>query len=421
MNVLMLSNTYIPFVGGVERSVSTLAEELRKRGHRVKIVAPTFPNTPKHERDIIRVPALQQFNGTDFSVEIPVPGILTNALRDFPPDIVHSHHPYLLGGTALRVAASREIPVVFTFHTFYERYTHYVPGDSPALRRFVAALATGYANLVDHVVAPSESVRQELVRRGVLAPMTVIPSGIDLRQFASGTREHFRSKAGIPRGAKVVGLVSRMAPEKNIAFLAESVARLAKQMEMLHFFAFGSGPSTKQIQKIFHAAGIEDRLHLFGTVQGRELVDAYHSLDTFAFSSHTETQGMVLAEAMAAGVPVVALDAPGSRDVVHDEHNGRLIAGEDTTAFIEGIRWTLGLSRRGREHVREECLATARLFSKERCVEKVLAAYHETLAAGYSKKRVANSHWERARHLIRTEWDIVANLASAASAAMNNG
>jgi glycosyltransferase involved in cell wall biosynthesis len=161
MKILMMTNTYKPIVGGVERSVETFTEEYRSNRHRVIIVAPQFKNIPKDETDVIRVPAIQNFNGTDFSVQVPIPGVLSRALMGLRPDIVHAHHPYLIGDTALRVAAKHKAPFVFTYHTFYERYTHYVPGDSPVLKRFVIALSTGFANLCNMVFAPSQSVANE--------------------------------------------------------------------------------------------------------------------------------------------------------------------------------------------------------------------------------------------------------------------
>jgi glycosyltransferase involved in cell wall biosynthesis len=186
MNILMLTNTYAPHVGGVARSVEGFAGEFRKLGHRVVIAAPIFDGAPKEERDVIRFPAMQRFNGSDFSVPLPVPGKLSSALRKFPPAVVHSHHPFLLGDTALRVAAGRKIPIVFTHHTLYEKFTHYVPGDSAKMKRFIVELVTGYCNLCDGVIAPSRSVAELLRLRGVKTRIATIPTGVDLEAFGKG-------------------------------------------------------------------------------------------------------------------------------------------------------------------------------------------------------------------------------------------
>ena len=151
MNILILTNSFTPHVGGVARSVQAFAAEYRKRGHRVMIVSPEFPEMPMDEVDVVRIPAIQKFNASDFSVALPIHPQLSDTVDAFRADIVHAQHPFLLGFTALRLARHRGLPLVFTHHTLYEQYTHYVPGDSPALKRFAIELATRYANLCDQV------------------------------------------------------------------------------------------------------------------------------------------------------------------------------------------------------------------------------------------------------------------------------
>src|SRR5688572_20475289 len=140
MNVVMMKNSSLAHVGGVARSVESFSAALREAGHKVMVVAPEFPDMSESETDVVRVPAIQRFNGSDFSVRLPVPGLLTDPLDRFQPDLIHAHHPFLLGDTALRVAAGRGVPLVFTHHTLYEEYTHYVSNESVALKRFVVDL-----------------------------------------------------------------------------------------------------------------------------------------------------------------------------------------------------------------------------------------------------------------------------------------
>ena len=156
MNICMMTNTYLPHVGGVARSVSTFAEQYLKRKHRVLVVAPEFPGPPpppRAEAIVERVPAIQNFNGSDFSVRLPLAAGLSDRLDEFKADIVHAHHPFLLGETALRVAANKNVPIVFTHHTRYEDYVHYLPFDSEALTEIAVDLPTRFANLCDGVIA----------------------------------------------------------------------------------------------------------------------------------------------------------------------------------------------------------------------------------------------------------------------------
>jgi len=158
MKILMMTNTYTPVIGGVEESIRAFTEQFKKEGHDVLIVAPEFKNVPKREEGIIRIPALQEFNHTDFSVNLPIPGLLAKIMKEFKPDIVHSHHPFLIGDMALRLCGQYDIPLVFTYHTMYEDYLHYIPIRNELIKRFVIELSAGYANLTDHVIVPSQSV-----------------------------------------------------------------------------------------------------------------------------------------------------------------------------------------------------------------------------------------------------------------------
>lgn len=328
MNLCMMTNTYLPHVGGVARSVSTFAEEYRKRKHRVLVIAPEFDGKRLSAREaaiVERVPAIQKFNGSDFSVQLPLVGGYSARIDSFQADIIHAHHPFLLGDTALRIAAKKNVPVIFTHHTRYEDYTHYVPFDSPTLKEVAINLSTHFANLCDGVIAPSESIARLIRRRGVETPIRVVPTGIDVKAFASGDGARFRRKFKLPPGAFVVGHVGRLAPEKNLEYLAESVALFVKRTPHARFLVVGGGPSEEKLREIFTRHGIAGQLILAGKHTGRALADGYNAMDVFVFASLSETQGMVLAEAMAAGLPVVALNAAGVREVMRDRQNGFML------------------------------------------------------------------------------------------------
>ncbi|MCF6156997.1 MAG: glycosyltransferase family 4 protein [wastewater metagenome] len=382
MNILMMTNTYKPFVGGVGRSVETFTEEYRKRGHRVVVVAPEFKNMPKGETDVVRVPAVKNFRQTGFSVPLPVPGIIFKRLRDFQPDIVHSHHPYLIGDSAVRVAAWYGVPLIFTFHTFYGQYTHYVLDQSLDLKRFVSTLSIEYANLCDSVFAPSQSVASLLRQHGVKTPIEVVPTGVHVKEFACGERAGLRASVHIPQDVFVVGFVSRIAPEKNIKFLSEAVAYFLKKEENAHFLVVGKGSLEGEIKDFFKREGLAHRLHCLGILQRKDLINAYHSMDVFAFASHTETQGLVVTEAMASGVPVVALDASGVREVVRDYVNGRLLYAENKKEFAAALQWIVRLSSEEREGLRKAARNTAHNFSVDQCTEHALSLYEILMKKG---------------------------------------
>lgn len=418
MNIVMLTNTYTPHVGGVARSVEAFTAEYRRRGHRVLVVAPEFNGMPQHELDVVRIPAIQHFNGSDFSAVLPVSGLLTDALDAFQPDLLHAHHPYLLGMTALRVARYRKLPLVFTHHTLYEEYIHYVPVDSPAFRRFVIELATRYANVCDQVFAPSESIAQLLGQRGVSTPIAVVPTGVCVEHFADGDGPGFRRQLGIPSDAFVVGHLGRLAPEKNLGFLAEAVAAFLRTPPNARFLVAGKGPSEADIRTIFAREGLSERLHMAGVLGPRQLAHAYHAMDVFAFASKSETQGMVLTEAMAAGTPVVGLNAPGVREVVKDKQNGRLIHDETVEAFAGALQWMAALSDSEKQALKESARATAVAFSMPRSATTALACYEALCARTTADHSEEDAEWERVLRLIQAEWTILKGLAAAAAAAL---
>jgi 1,2-diacylglycerol 3-alpha-glucosyltransferase len=406
LNIVMMTNTYAPHVGGVARSVESFARGLRSRRHSVLVVAPVFEHAPVGERRVIRVPAIQNFNGSDFSVSLPIPGFVSSALDELGPELVHSHHPFLLGDTAVRIAKSRRLPLIFTHHTLYERYTHYVPADSAGLQRFVIRLATEYANLCDHVIAPSESAAKLLKERGVKKPLTVIPSGIDIQKFEQGDGRAARRRYNIPANAFLVGHVGRLAPEKNLAFLGNAVAQFLNRADNAHFLVVGTGPVDTEIQAIFAARGLADRLHVAGILKDAALADAYQAMDVFAFASQAETQGMVLAEAMAASVPVVAVDASGVCDLVRNGVNGRLMPWENTLAYADALEHLYGASEDERKALGWAARRTAEHYARERCVEQLEAVYRNQLQHNRLPPERDVKLLVQTRRLLAAEWKL---------------
>ncbi|MCF8105197.1 MAG: glycosyltransferase [Desulfohalobiaceae bacterium] len=419
MKICMVTNTYLPHVGGVARSVHQFTEDLRSLGHEVLVLAPHFEGDRTEEREgVLRLPAIQNFNGSDFSVHIPLPFLIENELDYFSPDIIHSHHPFLLGNTALRIARKKNLPLVFTHHTLYEQYTHYVPLDSETLRKFVISLATLYANFCNRVIAPSQSIAGLIQSRGVQRPIEEIPTGVDLEFFAGGSRSRFRKKHGLPEKGLIIGHLGRLALEKNLNFLCRAVITYLRRNPNAFFLVVGEGPGQDSISRLSEESGVLDRVFLVGKKTGQELRDAYQAMDLFVFASKSETQGMVLTEAMAAGKPVIALDASGTREVVNDKENGRLLAGDvSPDRFAEAIAEFAEDSSKAR-HWQENALQTATLFSRQASARKLETLYkkvrNEQLVSTegrHEEVKPLNSLISR----IKTEWDILTQKTEAAA------
>jgi 1,2-diacylglycerol 3-alpha-glucosyltransferase len=419
MRIMMLTNTFPPTVGGVARSVASTAAALRQAGHDVVVVCPSSGRGDRREPGVVRIPALGRLNHGQFTVGMPPPGLLTRVADRFAPDVIHAHHPFLLGDTALRLAGRCEIPVVFTHHTMYERYTHYLPGDSATLRRMAAGLATHYANLCDRVVAPSASVATILRRRGVTTPIAVVPTGIDLNTFGNGDRRRGRRQYGITDQALVIGHVGRLAPEKDLHLLARATAATLRALPAAWLLVVGNGPVRDDLHRILGAAGVSDRVRLAEEALDQSgLADVYAAMDLFVFSSRSETQGLVLAEAMAAGVPVVAVDAPGVRDIVRDGENGLLVRSTNTLRFSQAMRTVLRCSPASRRLLRRGARRTARRFGLPRMATRLGWVYEGLRRTGSFRGHDQPAAWMTTIRRLAVEYRLFGEKAAALEAGL---
>ena len=423
MNIVMMTNTYSPHVGGVARSIDAFITEYRKRGHRVLVVAPMFENASKHEQDVIRIPAIQHFNGSDFSVALPVPGLLSSALHKFSPDVIHSHHPFLIGSTALRIAHTNEIPLIFTHHTKYEDYTHYMPGNSQALKRFVISLSTHYANLCDLIFAPSQSIAEIIRERGVQTPITVVPTGVILSRFENANGLRFRKMLGIPKDAFVIGHLGRLAKEKNLEFLANAIISFLNKQPVKNNYCFllaGEGSMKETVIDLFAKSNLSNLLYTVGILNSDEVPDAYNAMDVFAFTSKSETQGMVITEAMAGGTPVVAIDAPGVREVVRDKFNGCLLFNENIDTFVNSLEWISSRSINEKNKLKENSKETAIKFSMLRSADKALKHYISIKEKKLTHRQKEYHSWTSALNLVESEWKRIKEITGAVGAAISS-
>lgn len=325
MRIGFFTNMYRPFVGGVTRSIETVTADLRHLGHHVYIVAPTFENQ-EEEANLIRLPAISKAAHTDFSFPLPFALRFENHFDDLRLDLVHAHHPFLIGELGLKMARRHALPLVFTHHTRYEDYAHYLPMDNEAAQRLLIEVEVMFCNECDLILAPSESIRQMILERGVEAEVVTQPTGIDVAAYGPVDRAAVRADLGVPEGAPFVLHVGRLAREKNLFTLLEAFKLITESLPEARLVVCGSGPEEDAIRARATELDLDRSLIWSGRQGAESLRDVYSAADLFLFSSVTETQGLVIVEAMAGGTPVVAVDATGARDVIRDGIDGRLTA-----------------------------------------------------------------------------------------------
>jgi len=392
--VVMFTNTFEPMVGGLERSVASAHEDLQRAGHSCRVITPRFGEVRDSRDGVLRLPALRGVGRRKFSIPLPTSQRIRHWIEALEPQLLHAHQPFLLGDTAWQLARLRKIPLVFTHHTFYERYAHWLRMDAQRARHMVVDMTTQFCNRSQLVIAPSESVRRILLERHVHTPIEVVPTGIDVQFYAGGCRTRARAALGLQANDEVIGHVGRISQEKNLDYLARATLQLLQMRPRAKLLLVGEGDRLDQVRTRFAAAGMSARLVAPGTLRGADVVAAYAAMDLFIFASQSDTQGLVIAEAMAAGVPVVALAAPGASDCIEHERSGLLLpataresefAAEVAALLADPARWrTLSAGARSR----------ALLYSRSACLERLLAVYQQTLQRYAPVTRCATGDWD---------------------------
>lgn len=341
MNILMVSDVYFPRINGVSTSIETFRECLRRDGHRVILVAPDYGHgAPVVEPDVIRIGARPvPFDPEDRLMAHARIVALAARLRGEQIDLVHVQTPFVAHYAGMRLARELGIPCVATYHTFFEEYLfHYVRWLPRAwLRALARRFSRGQCNQYAGLIVPSSAMRDALLRYGVHTAMEVLPTGIPLAQFGSGDGAAFRRAHGIAAERPMALFVGRVAFEKNIGFLLEVAERARTSLPELLLVIAGEGPALAQLQQQARTMKLEHNVMFVGYLDRRvALPDCYAAADAFVFASRTETQGLVLLEAMAAGIPVVALAEMGTRDIL-EARRGALVPPDDPRAFAETL------------------------------------------------------------------------------------
>jgi glycosyltransferase involved in cell wall biosynthesis len=368
LRVGLFTECYRPIQNGIVASVDALAHVLRENNHAATVVTPHMPGYVDADRDVVRVPSLPLPTRTAYRLTVPY---FPRTERAFT--IVHAHSPFVTGWLGVREARRACVPLVFTYHTQLEEYAHYVPFEARTTRAAATRLTRAFANLADLVIVPTESMERRLRAFGVRARIEVVASGIDVELFASGTRsDALRARLGVARGEKMILTVGRLGREKNVELALEGFARLGDPRA--RFVIVGDGPHREALVERANALGVADRT-LFAREFARDaLPDAYASADAFAFASRSETQGLVLVEALAAGAPIVAVDTPQTRDVLG---NAARIVRSDATDFAAGLRAVLD----GARPVAGAPERVARRFERHLLGEHVIDLYRSLLPA----------------------------------------
>jgi len=396
VRVLFISDVYFPRVNGVSTSIRTFRQDLTDCAVDTLLVAPRYTPSmpaaaaatgggaalPAEENGVLRVPAARV--PRDPEDRRMAWRSLTRTLDGLPRgafDLVHIHTPFIAHYAGVRCARSARVPCVATYHTFFEEYLHYyVPLVPRPLSRFLARSFTrSQCAAVQALIAPSEPMRAVLEAYGVRTPIHILPTGLAPDRFGSGDGAAFRARAGIDARRPLVTYIGRVAHEKNIGFLLQMFREVLKSVPGALLVIAGEGPARAALRAQVVALGLTDHVQFAGYLErDSALLDCYAAASVFVFASRTETQGLVLLEAMAQGVPVVSTAELGTRSVLPG--SGALIVPEQREVFAAAVVRVLGdaqlradMAVRGRAH--------ARTWSSAAMARRLADLYRELIAA----------------------------------------
>jgi 1,2-diacylglycerol 3-alpha-glucosyltransferase len=325
MKIGMFSDSYLPYASGVVRSVETSTKELRRLGDQVFIVAPKYPGFVDRDEHILRFPSYRFSHDSDFRLALPYNRELVRDIRRMGLDVIHSHSPFLLGRLATSIGRALGVPVVFTHHTLYGEYGHYVKWlPRPITKHIVNRYVVDYCQRANLVIAPTLAIGNLLVGLGIDRPVEILETGVDLQEFAGEQPIDIRERYGLSQEHFVLLFVGRLGREKNLTTLIEATAPILKSRAEMRLVLAGDGPERGALEELARRRGIAEKTIFTGVLDRREVVSAYKASDLFVFSSLTETQGLVISEALAASLPVVAVRAFGVEQMVRDGVDGLL-------------------------------------------------------------------------------------------------
>jgi len=384
LKIALVTDTYYPRINGVAASTRVFFREFQKLGHDVHLYAPAFPGHKDDNPNIHRFPSRAVFFDPEDRLGQPKRDkALVQQFLDKKFDIVHTQTPFSLGGPALDWAEASGAKIVHTYHTLFTAYVEfYLPWVPKSLMVGLTKMVSRrYCDRCDLIVCPSTEMKRELETYGIThRPIVAIPTGIDLYRFHDANGPKFRRDLGFTPDDRLMLFMGRVSGEKNIAFLVRVLKSLSAEFPKLKLIIAGEGSAKESLRKLARDLGLHARVLFLGYLQGDNWRDCSAAADLFTFASVTETQGLVVTEAMAAGVPVVAVGRMGVKEVMGSQRGGLLVE-PDEAAFADAVRRML-TDQYLYAQKKSETLDEAKRWSSTTMAQKMLAAYEGLLGQG---------------------------------------
>ncbi|MBI3926932.1 MAG: glycosyltransferase [Armatimonadetes bacterium] len=328
LRIGIFTNAYRPFISGVVNSVDLIRKGLLRLGHVPFVFAPDFPGYVDEHSGVFRFRSLQLSSKVKFPLPIPFSTRIFPKIPRMRLDVIHTHHPFLLGEVGAHFAQKLKVPLVYTFHTQYEQYSHYVPFNQHLVRTLARNSVVTYSRKCDLIVAPSPTIRSLLDEYGISNRTVTLQNAVDTGRFRGVDGAPTRDRHGIPRGAVVMMYAGRIGLEKNLEFLLRAWWAVCSSRREAWLMVVGDGPELGNLRGLARELGAADRMVFPGPVDYKRMPEYFASADAFIMTSTTEVKPLVVLEAMASGLPVIAVAACGTEDTIRHGHDGLLSACE---------------------------------------------------------------------------------------------
>jgi 1,2-diacylglycerol 3-alpha-glucosyltransferase len=377
LRIAHFTNTYFPVMSGVVRSVSTFRQAQEELGHTVFVFGQEAPNYVDEEPFVFRYPSFN-IPIRNYPATIPVSNHIDWVIPKLKLNVIHAHHPAPMGNAAADKCEKLNIPLVFTHHTRYQEYAQYMGLPEDLMKDIIEHQLANYMQKCQHIVAPSESIKEMIASvYGIQERVTVIPTGIDLKPYRSVNGRSVRQARNWTDDKKVIVSVGRLVGEKNFDTLIKAFAIVAKKHDDAILALIGDGPNKQELKKLAVQEGVSNQMDFVGQVPFEEMPNHLKAADFFAFASITETQGLVTLEAMAADLPVIAVDATGTSDIVEDGKDG-ILTENSPEKLAEGIDRVLSDPELA-NHLREGAIQKAEKYETLNVTSWMLDVYEQAI------------------------------------------
>ncbi|MCR4260916.1 MAG: glycosyltransferase [Candidatus Colwellbacteria bacterium] len=388
MRIGIFTEVYKPVINGVVNSIVGFKKGLEEQGNEVFVFCPTYEGykDDPSDKNIVHMKSIPLPGASGYHYIFRADKRIIKIAETM--DVIHVHHPFIMGGIAAGIAKKLNKPLVFTNHTQYEQYAHYVPAPGGIVKYSIKKRIKNFMKNVDLVVAPAKGIIPVLREYGVDGEINIVPNGIDIdrfkREVPTPELEKLIEKHKLKHKDKILIYTGRIAEEKNLTFLLKSFAKLAEKNANIHLMMVGGGPQMKEFVDLIDKMRLGSRVTITDYVPYQEMQNYLALADVYVTASKSEVHPLTIIEGMAAGLPMVVIDAPGTGDVVTDNVDG-LIAKDELDDFVAKIERVLG-DNALREKLARQAVISAEKYSFRETSKSMLNAYKEAIVI-HNKRR----------------------------------